>query len=119
MSDEANFFLSGYMNKENFRYWSRENPRLLHEKPQTSQKVVVSCAIGMCGIMGRCCFEDDTGRAVTVNADGYCKMLQNFLIPELRAKQLMDIIWFQQDGATAHTTRQGMAVYSDRLFQIV
>jgi hypothetical protein len=33
MSDEANYFLSGYLNKQHFRYWSHENPLLLYEKP--------------------------------------------------------------------------------------
>jgi hypothetical protein len=26
MSDEANFFLSGFVNKQNFKYWSHVNP---------------------------------------------------------------------------------------------
>jgi hypothetical protein len=103
MSDEANFFLPGYVNKQNFQYWSHENPRLLHEKPQMCQKVVW-CAIGMCGIIGPYFFKDDTRHAVTVNAYRYCEMLQNFLIPELWARQLVDTIWFQQDSAMAHTS---------------
>jgi hypothetical protein len=69
MSDEANFFISGYVNTQNLKYWSLENPSLLHEKPQTSQKVVARCAIGMCGIIGPDFF------APTANADHYCEML--------------------------------------------
>jgi hypothetical protein len=57
MSDEANFFPSGFDNKQNVRYWSRENPRILHEKPQKGQKVGVWCAVGMCGITGPYFFE--------------------------------------------------------------
>jgi hypothetical protein len=45
MSDEAKFFLSGFVNKQNFRYWSQENPGILHEKPQKDQKVVVWCGV--------------------------------------------------------------------------
>jgi len=45
MSDEAHFLVSGFVNKQNFRYWSQANPRALHEKPLHSQKVTVWCAI--------------------------------------------------------------------------
>jgi hypothetical protein len=83
MSDEVNFFLSGFVNKQSFRYWSREDPRILHEKPQKGQKVVVWCAVGMCGITGPYFFEDGAGHALTVNADRCVDMLQNFLMPEL------------------------------------
>ena len=37
-------------------------------------------------------------------------MIQNFLVPELRRCWLNQFrIWFQQDGATAHTPREAMA----------
>lgn len=52
MSDEAHFHLSGFVNKQNFRYWSDENPRLLHETPLHSQKVTTWCAISSNGIIG-------------------------------------------------------------------
>lgn len=52
MSDEAHFHLSGFVNKQNFRYWSYENPRLLHETPLHSQKVIIWCVISANGIIG-------------------------------------------------------------------
>ena len=44
-SDEAHFHLGGYVNKQNMRYWSEENPRELHEKKMHVEKVIVWCAI--------------------------------------------------------------------------
>ena len=32
-SDEAHFHLSGFVRKQNFRYWSESNPRELHKRP--------------------------------------------------------------------------------------
>jgi hypothetical protein len=49
-------------------------------------------------------FEDETGTAVTVNVERYGAMLENFLVPQLPARD----IWFQQDGATAHTAEVNM-----------
>lgn len=109
MSDEANFFLSGYVNKQNYRYWADENPRIFHQRPQWSSKVVVWCAVGMSGIIGPYFFEDEDGRALTVYSDRYVTMLQDFVRPELQARQLNNI-WFQQDGATPHTALQSRAV---------
>jgi hypothetical protein len=42
--------------------------------------------MGMCGIIGSYFFEDGAGRALTVNANRYVDMLQNFLMPELHAR---------------------------------
>ena len=44
-SDEAWFHLSGYMNNQNSRVWSTENPHALFQKPLHDQKVGVWCAM--------------------------------------------------------------------------
>jgi len=58
MSDEAHFHVSGFVNKQNFRYWSQANPRALHKKPLHSQKVTVWCAMSALGIIGPYFFEN-------------------------------------------------------------
>lgn len=108
MSDEAHFHLDGYVNKQNFRYWSDTNPQELHERPLHSSKVTVWCGISKKCVIGPYFFEEG-GRTVTVNQDRYLRMLDNFFIPELRRKRLvMRNVWFQQDGATAHTANAVM-----------
>lgn len=104
-SDEAHFHLSGAVNKQNFRYSSDTNPRQLHERPLHSPKVTVWCAISKFGVIGPYFFEED-GRTTTVNAQRYVSMLETFFEPELEqlaGEQDLGDIWFQQDGATAHT----------------
>ena len=57
-------------------------------------------------IIGPYFFEDDE-RAGTVTAARYREMLSSFLFPKLYEITLGDV-WFQQDGATAHTARDTM-----------
>jgi hypothetical protein len=45
MSDEAWFNLSGYINSQNSRYWSTENPHQFVETPLHAQKRGVWCAV--------------------------------------------------------------------------
>jgi len=52
VSDEAHFHVSGFINKQHFRYWSQANPPALHEKPLHSQIVTVWCATSASGIIG-------------------------------------------------------------------
>ena len=59
-SDEAHFHSNGYVNKQNCRYWARENPIELHKKPLHSHKVTVWCALSKVGIVGSNLFEDDS-----------------------------------------------------------
>ena len=40
-SDEAHFWLNGFINKQNMRYWSATNPNVLLETPLHPQKVTV------------------------------------------------------------------------------
>lgn len=107
-SDESHFHLSGCVNHQNFRYWSGHNPRELHEKPLHDDRVTVWCAIGREGIIGPYFFEEN-GVTVTVNAQRYSHMINTFLSPRLNAMQI-DQVWFQQDGATAHTARLSLQV---------
>jgi len=56
-------------------------------------------------------FFEENGQTVTVNAERYVSMLDNFFEPqleELMEETNMGDIWFQQDGATAHTARVSM-----------
>lgn len=107
-SDEAHFHLSGCVNKQNMRYWSANNPRELHEKPLHSARVTVWCALSKVGIIGPYFFEENE-RAVTVNSERYVNMIENFFVPNLEEIDAEDV-WFQQDGATAHTARIAMRV---------
>ena len=44
-------------------------------------------------------------------SERYVEMLRNFLRPQLRSLRVnMVEMWFQQDGATAHTARASMTV---------
>ena len=108
MSDEAHFHVSGFVNKQNFCYWSEANPRALHEKALHSQKVTVWCAMSASGIIGHYFFEYEAGNAVTVNTDRYVEMLQNFFTPQLARFPVNENTLFQQDGATSHTARMSM-----------
>ncbi|PNF27927.1 hypothetical protein B7P43_G03401, partial [Cryptotermes secundus] len=51
-SDEAHFHLSGCVDKQNFRYWARTNPKELHERPLLSERVTVWCAAEEFGVLG-------------------------------------------------------------------
>lgn len=110
MSDEAHFHLNGSVNKQNFRYWATENPCNIHEKPLHSPKVTVWCAVAKFGVIGPYFFEEN-GVTVTVTSQRYVHMLNTFLRPDLQRRGFnMNNVYFQQDGATAHTARTSMEV---------
>ena len=71
-SDEAYFFLTLPINKQNNRSWLHEWPIGWIEVPLYDEKVLVWCAISAEGILGPYFFEE------TVNQYNYLKMLQNF-----------------------------------------
>jgi len=59
--------------------------------------------------------EDDV--TVTVNSDRYCAILQNFFQPQLgeifNDQDGADNVWFQQDGATAHSSRRSLSLQKE------
>lgn len=60
-------------------------------------------------------FLKEDGEVVTMTSARQCYMLENFLqrkLDELFQDQGLDNIWFQQDGATAHTYCHLMEILS-------
>ncbi|XP_065200387.1 uncharacterized protein LOC135842968 [Planococcus citri] len=74
-----------------------ENPMIIHEKPLHSAKLTVWMGVAKFGIVGPYVFDE------TVNGERYRKMLNEFLIPELKRRHKYRVTWFQQDGATCHS----------------
>ncbi|GFT79987.1 putative transposable element [Trichonephila clavipes] len=50
-SDEAHFWLNGYVNKQNCRIWSEANPLAYVETPLHPEKLTVWCALWAGGIL--------------------------------------------------------------------
>jgi len=95
MTDEANFHLCGN-NSQNSRYWATENPRDSHQKHLHSEKVIVWCGAASFGVIGPYFFEDEAGRAVTVNSARYTETLRTVLEPELQRLGVENqSLWFQ------------------------
>ncbi|KAL0868271.1 hypothetical protein ABMA27_007802 [Loxostege sticticalis] len=86
--------------------------KLVMKTPLHPLKVTVWCGICVDRVIGPYFFEDAGGNAITVNGERYRTMLREFLIPSLDELGL-EHIWFQQDGATAHTARDTMDLVRD------
>ncbi|GFW74516.1 uncharacterized protein TNCV_2414151 [Trichonephila clavipes] len=111
-SDEAHFWLNGYVNKQNCRICSESNPQVYVETPLHPEKLIFWCALWAGGIIGRYFFKIDEGHNVTVNGDRYRAMITNLFIPELNNHDVQEL-WFQQDGATCHTARATIDLLKD------
>ncbi|GFY11085.1 uncharacterized protein TNCV_4470711 [Trichonephila clavipes] len=111
-SEEAHFWLNGYVNKQNCRIWSEANPQVYVETPLHPEKLTVWCALWAGGIIGPYFFKNDEGHNVTVNGDRYRAMITNFFIPELNNHDVQEL-WFQQDGTTCHTARTTIDLLKD------
>ncbi|GFV37867.1 transposable element Tc3 transposase [Trichonephila clavipes] len=111
-SDEAHFWLNGYVNQQNCRIWSEANPQVYVETPLHPETLTVWCALWAGGIIGPYFFKNDEGHNVTVNSERYRAMITNFFIPELNNHDVQEL-WFQQDGATCHTARATIDLLKD------
>ncbi|GFW21736.1 uncharacterized protein TNCV_2529351 [Trichonephila clavipes] len=111
-SDEAHFWLNGYVNKQNCRIWSEANPQVYVETTLHPEKLTVWCALWAGGIIGPYFFKNDEGHNVTVNGDRYRAMITIFFIPVLNNHDVQEL-WFQQDGATYHTARATIDLLKD------
>lgn len=106
-TDEAHFWLDGYVNKQNYRIWGTENPRSFETAPLKSQKITCWCAISSKGLIGPFFF------AGNVNSSAYKEMLEDEFIPAAQGLDAVDGWWFMQDGATCHRTRESFDVLDE------
>ena len=86
-SDEAHFWLNGYVNKQNCRFWSEDQSESLQKLPMHPEKVTVWCGLWAAGIIGPYFFKGAANRNVTVNGERYREMIhiQIFFAQNARA----------------------------------
>ena len=96
-SDEAHFWLSGYVTKQNCRFWSEHQPEELQKPPMHP----VCCGLWAGGIIGPYFFKYAAHRNVTVNGGRYHEMISNYFLLKMQELDLHDMR-FQQYGATCH-----------------
>lgn len=115
ISDEAHLHMSGFMNKQNCRYWAPNNPHECQQRLPHNANVTVWCSISSHGITGPHFFKNEGGHTVTVDTEWYKVILETFLQNGLHPCQV-DLVCFQQDGATAHMA-QTQCKFSVQCFQ--
>ena len=109
-SDEAHFLLSGHVNSKNNVYWGKQAPEYCLERPLHSAKCTAWIAISTHGIIGPFWFEDVNGQALTINTLRYIQVLDRFWTELGRRRGITRATqWFQQDGATPHTSNESLA----------
>ena len=86
-SDETHFDLGGYVNKQNCRIWGTENPHAYIETPTHTKRITVCADFGPEGSF----FENEPGKAVTVNGNRYRGMLNEFSFTKIKEKDIGNI----------------------------
>ena len=109
MSDEAQFCLDGVVNRQNCRIWGTENPHATHEHEGQSPSVAVWCGAWAKGIIGPF-FIEEGNRPATLTGPRYIALIRDRVVPAIQNQGVpLSQVWFQQDGATPHTSRSALA----------
>ncbi|KAA6393910.1 MAG: putative transposable element tc3 transposase [Streblomastix strix] len=99
-SDECIFELAGHVNTYNCYFHASMNPHFTMEVSHKSGSLMVWCAISSFGLIGPIFLLE------TVTQQVYQDMIGNQFVPDLHARHSsLDRVFFQQDGAPAHTAK--------------
>lgn len=112
-TDEAHFWLDGYVNRQNYRIWGSEKPASFRTKPLHPKKLTVWAAISAEGVHTAFVFADKT-----VDKRFYGRILEFFFARATRSNMIAQH-FFQQDGAPPHTAAENLSLirekYGDRV----
>ena len=104
MTDEDQFYLDGTVQKKNCSVWGEENPHFTFEQEGFSPSITVWCGVSAKEVHGPFFFEHH-GHQVRVTGASYLRLLRDKATPFVDQLNLpRSQVWFQQDGAAAHTT---------------
>jgi len=101
LAEGAWFHLSGYVKSHNSPIWASENLNAIHEESLHSEKTGVWCGMSRRRIVGPIFFDS------TTTTSAYMEIFNTF-VNQLDEEEL-SIGYFQQDGATSHTSHASMA----------
>ena len=106
-SDECAIYRSA--RNRNVVFWSKENPNFTQELEHNPPHVMI-----WAGMTSDYLIEPYTSDG-PVNAASYSAMLETWLIPQLRDRELLDEVWLQHDGAPAHFAPSVRDILNERL----
>ena len=102
-SDEAHFWLNGYVNSQNYRIWGTENPHASVPKSLHSERLTVWVAVSERRLVG------PFFRTQNIDQVVYRSIIRDDFLPALQAADVdLSSMWFQQDNATPHTANATM-----------
>ena len=103
-SNEAHFHLDRKVNSKTNVFCGSSKPIKVATKPLHSPKCTVWAAISARGIIGPIIIEESRA-ATTVTKERYVEVLKTFKSePQTLYPSLVSKFWFQQDGASSHTS---------------
>ena len=106
--DEKWFHLSQHPNRKNVGYWSVSNPYfVVDSKSQGAEKIMAFVCMVNGIVLPVIWHVDEDGKPISVNSERYRKVFKEEVLPCL-PEDLLDQLWWMQDGATAHTANESM-----------
>lgn len=106
-TDEAHFWLDGYVNNQNYRFWGSEKPVVTNTTPLHPKKLTVWCGLTANHILGPVFIEE------TIDSKQYNYLLKQYIIPKAKELGMTGRYIYQQDGAPPHTTRENLALLNE------